>query len=138
MLAVSLAMGAQAPNAHADPAPVLTVTWSAPPECTSDTDVRARVDHILGAHALPHENVDARVSVAKDGEMFHAEIQLFSAGQVSTRQVGDTSCDALADAVALIVALTVNPEAITEKKEIEPAKPPPPPPEKKSDEPAPP
>ena len=115
-------------SAHADDAPPsLTFTWSAPPQCGSEPDVRARVDRILGAHAAPHENVDARAVVSKDGETFRAEIQLFSAGQTSTRQVADSSCNALADAVALIVALTVNPEAVAEKKETEEKKPAPPP-----------
>jgi hypothetical protein len=131
VLVLALTKGALADDSR----PSLTFAWTAPPECSSEPDVRARVDRILGARSAPHENVDARAVVSKDGEMFRAEIQLFSAGQTSTRHVDDTSCNALADAVALIVALTVNPEAVAEKKETEEKKPIPPP-EKKPDEPA--
>jgi hypothetical protein len=143
MLAISFASVCCVTDASAQAAPQLTLTWKAPSECTSEADVRMRVDRILGANATPRENVDARVNVWKNGETFRAEMQLFSAGQTSTRHVDDASCDALADAVALIVALTVNPEAVAPKREPAPAKSAPapraaaapvtPPPEKKSD-----
>jgi hypothetical protein len=116
-----LALFALSPKtARADvAAPKLTFTWSSPAECTTENDVRMRVDRILGARSAPHENVDARAVVTQSGEIFRAEIQLNSAGQTSLRHVEDTSCNALADAVALIVALTVNPEAAALPKPIE-------------------
>lgn len=102
-----------ASTARADAAtPKLTFSWSSPAQCTTENDVRMRVDRILGAHAAPHDDVDARAVVTQNGDVFRAEIQLNSAGQTSSRHVEDTSCDALADAVALIVALTVNPEVV--------------------------
>jgi hypothetical protein len=109
-----------ASTARADSAsPKLTFTWSSPAQCTTENDVRMRVDRILGARSAPHENVDARAVVTQSGDTFRAEIQLNSAGQTSSRHVEDTSCNALADAVALIVALTVNPEAAVSPKPIE-------------------
>ena len=98
----------------------LSFAWAAPEGCASEQNVRARVDRILGTHATPHENVDARVRVVTDGSTYHAEIELNSAGQSSSRRVDDSSCDALADAVALIVALAVDPEAVAPKKEAPP------------------
>lgn len=103
----SLAIDAHAQNAT----PHLTFTWSSPPQCTTENDVRMRIDRILGAQSAMHENVDAHATVTHSGESFRAEIQLNSAGQTSLRHVEDASCNALADAVAFIVALTVNPEA---------------------------
>ncbi len=116
--------------------PRLTFSWSSPAQCTTENDVRMRVDRILGPQSAMHENVDARAVVTESGETFRAEIQLNSAGQTSLRHVEDSSCNALADAVALIVALTVNPEAaippkLPETKPVEQKKTPPPPPPKK-------
>ena len=144
----SFALFANSARADSTP-PKLSFTWSSPAQCTTESDVRMRVDRILGARSAPHENVDARAVVTQSGDVFRAEIQLNSAGQTSLRHVEDTSCNALADAVALIVALTVNPEAAVSPKPIEtkppetkPAEekkspPPPPPPasEKRSDAP---
>ena len=119
---ILLAASANARVVHAQAAShKLTFTWTAPPECPSENDVRGRVDRILGAHAS-RDDVDARATVAHEGESFSAEIQLFSAGQTSLRHMSDISCDALTDAVALIVALTVNPDAALETKAAPPKK----------------
>jgi hypothetical protein len=101
-----------ATSAHAQNTPPhLSFAWSSPAQCTTESDVRLRIDRILGPQSSMHENVDARAVVTQRGETFRAEIQLNSAGQTSLRHVEDASCNALADAVAFIVALTVNPDA---------------------------
>ncbi|MEO8875533.1 MAG: hypothetical protein ABI461_08100 [Polyangiaceae bacterium] len=110
--------------AAASSRPQLTFAWSAPEGCEGERDVRARVDRILGTHATPHENVDAKVRVVTEGGTYRAEIELNSAGSSSSRRVDDASCSALADAVALIVALAVDPEAAAPK--TDPTPPPPP------------
>ncbi|MEO7111683.1 MAG: hypothetical protein ABI183_14680 [Polyangiaceae bacterium] len=119
-LSVLVLLALHTKSARADAAtPKLTFTWSSPAQCTTENDVRMRVDRILGSRSAPQENVDARAVVTQSGDVFRAEIQLNSAGQTSLRHVEDASCNALADAVALIVALTVNPEAAVSSAPIE-------------------
>jgi len=117
-MCAALLLASRSREARADdaaPASRLTFVWKAPQGCPAEGEVRARVDHVLGASATAHENVDARAIVSTDGEMFRAEIELNSAGQSSSRRMDDVSCDALADAVALIVALAVDPEAVAKR-----------------------
>jgi hypothetical protein len=134
----SFAFDASAQNA----APHLTFSWSSPAECATENDVRMRIDRILGAQSTMHESVDAHANVTRAREIFRAEIQLNSAGQTSQRHVEDASCNALADAVAFIVALTVDPDAALppppqETKPTPPKKSPTPSPPKKSEAPTP-
>jgi hypothetical protein len=116
--------------AHADS---LWLDWVAPPGCSDRDDVAARVRAIIGdspgsralsvrAETRPLPGGRLRVTLVIEG------------GDARRRQLDVESCDAAADATALIIALILNPtqtgtpRGATSTQEIPPAPAPPPPP----------
>lgn len=82
-----------------------TICWSAPPECPSEADVRARLVEQQTAPdsesaTLPALGLSARV--ARVNATF--ELVLTRLGQ--TRVIRSTNCETLADATAVVVALS--------------------------------
>jgi hypothetical protein len=99
------------------------LSWSAPAACPSREDVGRAIDRIVGAGSSEREPVTARVVVeARASPAWHAEIELASAsGGSSTRSVDAESCQALADAVALMAAIAVDPSAAARSEAGAPA-----------------
>lgn len=90
--------------------PSLSLEWNAPPECPDQAYVRAMVEQLLGTGPRPAVQVQARAEVTR-GENGRWDLQLFTTreGTTGERAVQAPSCRSLADATALIVALTVDP-----------------------------
>jgi hypothetical protein len=87
----------------------LALTWTAPPGCPTTSELR---DAVLrgGAGAEPGERIEA-VAHVEHGDRWSVTLQTSRAGIASPeRRLEATSCRALADATAVILALALIPE----------------------------
>lgn len=89
-------------------------TWSAPDSCPSKTEVLARAERLIG-HAVtgtsPGNAVELSATVERQAdETWQLEVRSAGAGGESRRVVSASSCDELGDAMALWIALSVDPE----------------------------
>lgn len=123
-----------APPEPALPAPV-RLHWTAPPPCPDTAAVQQQTERLLGRPLGDprHPPVEASVQVRRQGG-WTAELRLTTAGGQQTRRLRARSCEALAEATALLLALTVDPTAnLTTPEPVEPVDPAPepvdPPPE---------
>ena len=79
------------------------LSWSAPEECPSDTEVRQELQRLLGAStASPGGRVDATARVSAVNGGFELEIALGQDDQLRTRRLSAPRCTELGHAAALI------------------------------------
>jgi hypothetical protein len=91
-----------------------TITWDAPAaDCPDQAYVRRGVEQLLGEGGPPPARVeaDARVEHLDDGQ-WRVNLATLREGERGGRTLESTSCRSLADATALIVALTIDPERV--------------------------
>lgn len=86
----------------------IEIEWSAPPECPAPAELRASVVQLLGGERT-RERVRAEATVVREGEGYAAQLVLAVGEQRSERRLQASGCAALADAVAVVVAVTVDP-----------------------------
>ncbi len=108
----------------------ISLAWTALPGCPGDREVRAEIERVLGGPPDPasarYLRAEARVSRAGAG--FHVHIVTDLGGVIGERDLDGPTCGAVANAAALIVALTFDPEALTRHADATAAAPHPPPP----------
>lgn len=114
-----LAAPVEVQHAHDEP-PTLALRWSAIAPCPT----REQLVERIGAQGLTlgewvpevhdHARLSARIDVAPAGAVWRAELELVDADGRAQRSFEASSCDALAEAVALIVAVTLDPVAVTQ------------------------
>jgi hypothetical protein len=104
--------------------------WSAPEGCPDRAQVVRRVEEIVGPHPRARRKVSARAwisSVANAAPRYRMELWLGEGAAARTMNGDD--CARLAEAAALVIALDIDPDALSrEDKPPEPAESPPPPP----------
>jgi hypothetical protein len=116
----------------------LSLKWSAPPGCPSADDVRrevARQVHVVPGRAPPELVAEARVEPV--GERWRVELRTTRAGVAGFQTLEDDSCELLARATALVLALSLydagdaaaraEPEPEGRRVEASPRRGPPPP-----------
>lgn len=113
----------------------LALTWLAPADCPSSNQVEAEIARLLGgpAHAPSHADLRVHASVAHQG-LWSVTLETSSGTATGHRTLSATSCEGLANATALIVALIIDPNAVAERsartegqmEKTAPAPPPPP------------
>lgn len=111
--------------------PRLSLRWSAPAGCPSQARVIAEVDRLLGASgARPREPLQVTATVDEDPPgRFRVSLETAGEGGPRVRVLHASSCQALADAAAVIIALAIDPAAVASAPEPPPpAAPPAPPP----------
>ncbi len=127
---VGLAALAAAGPARADEAPEepIVLQWTAPPGCPKERDVRAEIERVLGGppDAASRRYLRAEARASRRGESFHVHLVTDLGGVIGERDFDGPTCSAVANAAALIVALTFDPDALARRSE--PPAPPPPPP----------
>ena len=102
-----------------------TLSWQAPSDCPSPGDVRAAVARLLGGEIrLPAGQDLKATALVAHGPIWSVAIETNLAGRPGRRSIEAASCQDLADATALILALTIDPDVVATK----PARPKPPPP----------
>jgi hypothetical protein len=93
--------------AAAQPSTHLALTWSAPAGCPTEADVQARVASLLGGEAATSGVADVRANgqIARSGAAYRLQLSM-SAGNLSSSRVLEAgSCDELAGAAAISLAL---------------------------------
>jgi hypothetical protein len=93
--------------------PSFTLSWQAPAECPDEGHVRRAVEQLLGEGPPPPAHVSAR-AIVEHTASGHWNVRLTTVrdGATGERVVESDSCQSLADATALIVALTIDPERV--------------------------
>ena len=91
----------------ADPPP-LTLDWQGPDDCQAAPRVSSEVRRLVGGER-PGESLVARVKVARKGKRWHLSLATEHGGRATSRELDAESCGAAADAVAMILALTLDP-----------------------------
>jgi len=99
--------------------PSFPLSWEAPPQCPEQGYVRSTVEQLLAGGASQWARVEAHARVERGegpehgaGAVWRVRLTTVRAGVAGERVVESTSCRSLADATALIVALTVDPEHV--------------------------
>lgn len=80
------------------------LTWTAPSSCPDARDFANRVKRLGGEHLLANTTANVRVDRASGG--FRARMQLHTPEGNWARSLEDPQCERLADAVALVLALS--------------------------------
>ncbi len=101
-LALVWSLAGPAQRAHAAE---LRIDWTAPPECVSARDLRARIFQLVGS--VPHSSLLATVEVTQPAQNYSAHVVLRGASGFGERVLEDASCDVLAENVAMVIALSV-------------------------------
>lgn len=98
-----------------DPRGAFTLTWDAPEACPSRQEVQADLTRLLGGKIqIPQgDDLDVRASV-EHGRAWSVALVFRRAGRAGGRRfVEAPSCQSLAQATALIVALMIDPDAVS-------------------------
>lgn len=131
-LAAALVSAATA-SAHAVPGR-FELSWSAPDGCPSSARVEQRVGRILNRPPVVREGevllVRARVGPPEREQRWRVEIETDNGQRESSRSLDAASCEELADATALLVAILIEPHVEPESPPPAPPAPPAPPPPK--------
>jgi hypothetical protein len=93
------------------PVDVDRIEWHAPAECPDDAAVEARVGDMLGA-TTTNASERATADVVGDHEGWTVEIATFIDGAKQTRSLRADDCAVLAEAVAVVVAVALDPVAV--------------------------
>lgn len=88
----------------------LELGWRAPESCPDVTAARATIDALLDGHAPdPARRVTADVVIEADAAGFLARVRIVEGDAVGEREVVAPTCEEVADASALIVAMAIDP-----------------------------
>ena len=121
---VSSALLGWSRHAGAEPSAAFRFDWDAPEECLSQQQVQAEIARLVGGDIQLHEgDLEAKASVSH-GPLWSADLITQHAGQTGHRRIEAPSCKAAADAIALIVALLIDPDAVAANAEAPEPEPP--------------
>jgi hypothetical protein len=110
---LGLAVLGRALPASAGQEEAFTLSWQAPPDCPSPDAVRAEVARLLGGEIRLPAGRDFRASALVAHEQtWSVSIETELAGRSGRRSIEAASCQDLADATALILALTIDPDVV--------------------------
>jgi hypothetical protein len=99
--------------------------WAAPPGCPDRGVVEAEIARLLQqSKAGVKSPLDVLGVIAPVEAGFRLHLELSRDGTTSAREVRGATCEALADTAALVVALAVDPEALSRSSSPLPAPPP--------------
>lgn len=116
-LAVAAVLAASPPvDAQTDAG--LALAWTAPEGCPSQTEVEAEIDRLLGSSASSRSQRRFRVRAKVTREVaWQVVLDTSSDESNGHRTLEAASCEGLANATALIVALMIDPAAATAPRE---------------------
>ena len=134
--ALALCFGAVAHGqGAAEAAPVATpaasggldITWNGPEDCDRGDALRAKVARLLsGSQRNASDQIKVTVTVKHKGSRYVAELATTSSAGGGTKRLAGESCEAVALASAVVIALSIDPNASLDAAEpTEEPKPPP-------------
>lgn len=103
------------PTAPADPnVTAIDLEWRAVVGCPGPDRVLAVTGALLGRRLAvdPTASIVVRADVVNDGTRFVADLDLTGPGGATRRQLHASGCDALTEAVALVIATDIDPRAV--------------------------
>ncbi len=106
---VALLLTAAPTDALASP----ELRWSAPPGCPRTEEVQSRVEELLGG-PLEGRGVRANATVRSGRDGWSLDLELHHAGIDERRSLSARECSALADALALLLAVLSDPVATSQ------------------------
>jgi hypothetical protein len=108
----------------------LALTWNAPAECPTTAEVIAQVEARLGGSTAAIPVVATGTVTHLDGESWQVVLVTDQAGTTGERRLAGPTCATVTSAAALVLALTIDPQALSRAARPPPPAPPPPPPPK--------
>ncbi|MCA9691458.1 MAG: hypothetical protein KC636_17775, partial [Myxococcales bacterium] len=100
-----------APTSTPVAAPTWTLAWSAPAECPDAARVRDEVTRMLGgAVDLGDRSLHAEAAVTAVDAGWRLDLRLTGSHAEGARAIESASCEELADAAALVIAIAIDPE----------------------------
>ena len=126
--ALTLAVLGNARSVRASEAGAFTFSWQAPAGCPSRDELRAEIARLLGGDIRVPQGGDIKAhAVVAHGQTWVLFMETELAGRPGRRSIEAASCQDLADATALIIALMIDPEAVAaHATQPRPVAPPPP------------
>jgi hypothetical protein len=114
-----LAALTSAAPARAQSEPGLVVRWQGPDDCQRGEAVQAKVLRLLGASKrVLAERFEVSVTVRRDApERYVAELETATATGGGTKRLEGESCDAIALASSVVIALSIDPQASLDAQE---------------------
>ncbi|MEO7034995.1 MAG: hypothetical protein ABI548_13885 [Polyangiaceae bacterium] len=93
----------------------VTLRWSAPDECPDDARLVHQIETLLGQSLLETKGQSLAVRATAQGNTAHGysgKLVFSSAQGVEERLLVHPSCDKLVEAIALVIALAIDPERV--------------------------
>lgn len=103
------------------------LTWEAPPACPSQATIESRISSLLET-STETTPVSAEARITRVDDRYRLDLTTSRSGTRGERTLEDSSCAALAESAALIVAMTVDPIAVVDDPIPAPSPSPAPPP----------
>ena len=97
--------------AAAAPTDPLRLDWSGPRECPDSATIHREVLHLAQLTAVPPHHVAAVARVERQGEAYRLSLNAELDGVSGQREFIGRSCESVADAAVLTLALMLNPDA---------------------------
>jgi hypothetical protein len=91
-------------------------TWKTPPACPSRTELGARINRLLrggNREPRPGETIELDGVIRTVGRSYALSLELRADQTRTTREFSASGCEAVTDAAALLVALTIDPQLAT-------------------------
>ncbi len=101
-----IALLATAP-AMAEQQPPIDIRWEAPPGCPQESDVRDRIQKLLGS-SRHDSQLRAEGTITRMDRRFHLELVVRAGDLVGTRTIDSNSCEDLAGAAAVELGLLIH------------------------------
>ena len=100
--------------AGAEPLDQLTLDWSAPPGCPDSAAVRSRVESLLGAsvEAKLRHSILVRGRVVQGEQGARVDLGTSEEGVQGERTIEGATCEEVGSAAALVIALSIDPDAV--------------------------
>ena len=128
-LGFALTSFALALTARAEEGPSFVFAWRAPEGCPAASTVEVEIDNLLGGPAADHARDGLRVrATVAHGALWFVTLDTESKTASGHRTIEAATCQGLANATALIVALMIDPDAVAARSGQTPVEVPPPPP----------
>jgi hypothetical protein len=88
--------------------------WTAPADCPVESDVDAAIHVLLaGTTVAATDTVESTAKVTHAEDVYRVHLDITRNGVTSQRDVHGATCKTVADAAALILAMTIDPEAVS-------------------------
>lgn len=97
-------------------AQTMTVSWSAPSSCPSQSELLRRIASVIEPARWPSD-LRASASVTENGLRFRLELAIDVAGRRAQRSVTARTCEAVAETAAWLIAVSMDPAAALGSRE---------------------